>query len=408
MGYFKDTLKGLSWMTALRGFTRGLAVLKIAILARILSPAQFGNYAIALLVLGLLEILTETGINVFLIQEKDDTVSYLDSAWVVSIIRGILITLIILGTAPLVVYFFNTPQVLHLLYLVAGVAFIRGFINPMEVTYQKKLKFKNEFLFQAFLYLVDAGAAVAIGVVTHSESAMIISMILAACSEVVLSFILFKDRPKIAFEREKFLKVIHSGKWITGAGIFSYIFQNIDNVTVGKLLGTTSLGFYQQAYSISTLPVSEVGQIFNKVTFPVFVGISEDGERLKKAFFKTLGVIVALVIPFAVIILFFSRPIILIVLGEKWLAIEPVLKILAVFGVLKSILNFSYSLFLSLKLQKYVMYSELTGILGMGIAIYPMTLMYGIVGAGISTIIAFVCSLPVVIFGLFKIWHPKL
>ncbi len=77
---------------------------------------------------------------------------------------------------------------------------------------------------------------------------------------------------------------------------------------------------------------------------------------------------------------------------------------MAIFGVLKSILNFSYSLFLSLKLQKYVMYSELSGIVGMCIAIYPLTMKYGIVGAGLSTIIAFVCSLPVVVFGLKKVF----
>ena len=88
MGYLKDTIKGLSWMTALRAVTRGLAVVKIAILARILLPSQFGNYGIALLVLGFLEVLTETGINVFLIQEKDDPQKYLNSAWVVSIARG--------------------------------------------------------------------------------------------------------------------------------------------------------------------------------------------------------------------------------------------------------------------------------------------------------------------------------
>jgi O-antigen/teichoic acid export membrane protein len=229
-------------------------------------------------------------------------------------------------------------------------------------------------------------------------------MIVSTITEVILSFVLFSDKPKLAVEKEKVAKVIKSGKWITGAGVFSYIFQNIDNVTVGKFLGTTSLGFYQQAYSVSTLPVSEVGQIFNKVTFPVYVNISEDAERLKKAFFKTLVVITALVIPFALLILFFSKPIILISLGQKWLVIEPVLKILAIFGVLKSILNFSYSLFLALKMQKYVMYSELTGILGMGIAIIPMTNKFGIVGAGASTIIAFVCSLPVVIYGLRKVF----
>ena len=302
------------------------------------------------------------------------------------------------------VQFFNVPAAGNLLRLVAGVAFVRGFINHMEVTFQKKLWFMKEFLFQGSLYLVDAGIAISLGIVTHSESAMIISMLVAAVVEVILSFILFKDRPRFSVEKEKVMKVIQSGKWITGAGIFSYIFQNIDNIIVGKFLGTTNLGLYQQAYSISTLPVSEVAQIFNKVTFPVYVKISDDKDRLKKAFFKTLGVITALVVPFSLIILIFARPIILIFLGPNWLVIEPALKILAVFGVLKSILNFSYSLFLSLKLQKYAMYSELSGIVGMGIVIYPMTIKFGIVGAGASTIVAFVCSLPVVIYGLRKIF----
>jgi O-antigen/teichoic acid export membrane protein len=383
---------------------RGLAIIKVAVLARFLAPAQFGSYGIALLVLGFLEVLTETGINVFLIQKKDDVKPFLNSAWVVSIIRGILITLIIIVTAPLVTYFFKAPQVINLLYIVAGVAFVRGFINPMEVVYQKNLQFKQEFWYKGFLYFVDTGLAITLGILTRSESAMLISMLAAAGVEVLLSFILFKERPKFIAEKDKVLEVIHNGKWITGAGVFGYIFQNIDNLTVGKVLGTTSLGYYQQAYSISTLPVSEVGNIFNKVTFPVYVAIGGDKERLKKAFFKTLGVISLLVIPFSVILFFFARPIILIFLGQNWLIIEPVLKILAIFGAFKSILNFSYSLFLSLKLQKYVMYSEMMGIVGMAIAIYPMTLKFGIVGAGLSTIIAFVFSLPVVIYGLRKIF----
>jgi len=404
MGYFKDTVKGVSWMTALRGSTRVLAIIKIAILARLLSPSQFGVYGIALLVLGFLEVLTETGINIFLIQEKDDMRSYLDSAWFVSIIRGVLVSAIILVSIPAVMLFFHSTGVRPLLYIVAGVAFIRGFINPMEITFQKNLQFMKEFLLQGGLFFVDALVAISIGFATRSEISMVIGMLAAAMVEVILSFIIFKDRPKFSFDKEKFLKVINKGKWITGAGVFSYAFQNIDNIVVGKFLGTAPLGFYQQAYSISTLPVTEVGQIFNKVTFPVYVRISEDRKRLKAAFFKTLGVILFLVAIFGAIIFIFSRPLILIFLGSKWLSIEPVLKVLAVFGVLKSVLNFSYSVFLALKMQKTVMLSELFGIVGMGVAIYPMVMKYGIVGAGYSTIIAFVCSLPVVIYGLRKVF----
>ena len=394
-------------MTALEGLTKAVAVLKIAVLARILTPSQFGSYGIALLVLGFLEVLTETGINVFLIQEKDEIQKYLDSAWVVSIIRGILVSLLIILTVPFVTHFFKTPEVTTLLYLISAVAFIRGFINPMEVTFQKELKFMKQFIFQGFLYLVDAGVAVSVGLITHSESAMIISMIVAATVEVILSFVIFKDRPKLKLDKEKFLKVIHSGKWITGAGIFAYIFQNIDNVTIGKVLGTTSLGFYQQSYSVSTLPVSGVSDIFSVVMFPVFVKISNDYKVLKKAFYRAFGAVFLMAMVFGIVIFFFAKPIILIFLGPKWLAIEPVLKVLAIFGIFKSILNSTYSLFLSLKMQKTVMLSELFGIIGMGIAIYPMVLKFGIVGAGYSTIIAVICSLPVVVYNIQKIFSFK-
>ncbi len=385
-------------MTALRALIRLLSIAKIAVLARILLPEQFGVYGIALLVLGLLETLTETGINVFLIQEKDRTEEYLDSAWVVSILRGILISILILATIPLTVWFFKNTSVTPLLYLVAAVALIRGFINPMEVQFQKALQFRKEFLFQSVLFLVDAGVAITVGYVTKNESAMIISMIAATLTEVFLSFIVFKARPKFIFDVGKVKKVINVGKWVTGAGVFGYIFQNIDNIVVGRILGTTLLGFYQQAYRISTVPVSEVGQIFNKVTFPVFVKIAEEKDRLKAAYRKSLLIIFGLVLPFGLILTFFSKPIILILLGERWLPLEPALKVLAIFGVFKSLLNSSYSLFLSLKLQKTVMFSELAGIIGIGILIVPLTLKYGILGAAYAALFGSLLSLPLILW----------
>jgi len=392
-------------MTGLEVLTKAVAVGKIAILARILSPSQFGDYGIALLVLGFLEVLTETGINVFLIQEKGNPETFLDSAWVVSIIRGTLMALLIIISGPFVLSFFRASGIINLFYLIAAVAFVRGFINPMEVIFQKKLEFMKVFAFQGGLYLLDAGVAITLGLLTHSESAMIISMLTAAIAEVILSFIVFREHPKLVLEKEKFMKVIQSGKWVTGAGIFGYLFQNIDNVVVGRVLGTTNLGYYQQSYSVSTLPVSGVSDIFNKVMFPVFVKISDDMTELKKSFYKAIGAIFSLALIFGIIILVFARPIILIFLGPKWLVIEPVLKVLGIFGVLKSILNSTYSLFLSLKMQKAVMLSELFGIIGMGIVIYPMVIKFGIVGAGYSTIIAVICSMPVVIINIKRIFH---
>lgn len=406
MGYFKDTLKGIGYMGGLQAFMVGIAVLKVAVLARILTPAQFGVYGIALLVLGFLEVLTETGINVFLIQEKDDTELYLNSAWAVSIFRGFLIAATILITAPFVVSFFKMPQALFLLWIVAGVALVRGFINPMEVSFQKNLQFAKEFGFKGSLYFIDAAFAVILGFLTKSESSMVFSMLLAAIVEVVVSFLIFK-RPTIEFDWQRVKRVINRGKWITGAGTFSYFFQNIDNIVVGRILGASSLGLYQQAYRISTLPVSQVGEVFNKVTFPVYVQIGNDRERLKRAFTKTFITIIGLSLPFGIILLLFARPLILIFLGAGWLDAEPVLKVLAIFGIFKAIVNSSYGLFLSLKRQDIVMYSELFGIIGISIAILPLVYKYGIVGVGYSTIVGAFASMPVIFINLKRIFNDE-
>jgi len=92
-------------MAVLRAATRALAFIKTVILARILVPSQFGAYGVALLVLGFLEVMTETGVNVLLIQEKE-TDRYVNSAWIVSIIRGIIISLVIILLTPFIVKFF--------------------------------------------------------------------------------------------------------------------------------------------------------------------------------------------------------------------------------------------------------------------------------------------------------------
>src|SRR5260221_8826621 len=95
MGYTKDAIKGISWIGLLRLIVKSFGFVEIVILARILAPEQFGAYGIVLLELGLLEVFTESGINVILIQEKEFE-KYINSAWIVSIVRGFLISLFII------------------------------------------------------------------------------------------------------------------------------------------------------------------------------------------------------------------------------------------------------------------------------------------------------------------------
>lgn len=405
MAYFRSAVRGISWMGLLRGSMRGMTLVKVVILARILTPSQFGVYGIALLVLGLLEILTETGINIVLIQEEGKTDKYISTAWVVSIFRGILISLIILVSAPFIATFFDSPNALNLIRFASLIPFARGFINPSIVKFQKNLEFNKEFWFRFLLFFVDTAFAISLGIITKSEYAFIWGMFIAAIIEVGISFFIVKPVPKVEFDFTKIKKVIARGKWITLAGTFEYFFQHLDDIVVGKLLGTAPLGLYQQAYRVSTLPISEVGEVFNKVTFPTYTKISEDRERLKKAFLKVTSVISLLVIPFGLILFFFAREVVLILLGDKWLEAVGALKVLAIFGIIKAISNSAYSLFLSVKRQEIITLITLVGILGLAIPLIPLINKFGIVGAGYATIIGALVGLPIGIYHLSRVFR---
>lgn len=390
-------------MGVLRGSTRVIAYFRIAVLARLLTPAQFGIFGIASLVLAFLEIITETGINIFLVQDEGDLDSYIDTAWLVSILRGALISTLIFIFAPFIAAFFNSPEAKTVLYLIAAVPFIRGFINPSLVKFQKELQFGKEFLFRFVTFSSHTAVAIAIGYLTRSATAFVYGLGAAALLEVVLSFAFISPRPRIAFDKKKVKKVISRGKWVTAAGVFEYLFREGDDIVVGRLLTTDALGLYQVAYKIATLPVKEVGQVFNKVTFPIYTRIINDKQRLRNAFFKTLLTISLLVMPFSLLLLLFAKPIVLFVLGEKWLPAVGAIKILAVFGAVRSISRSVNPLFLSVKKQEYMTATSLAGILGMAASIFPLILRFGIKGAGLAALVGAAVSLPVMFFYSAKI-----
>jgi len=278
-------------MGGLRVTVRALTLAKTAVLARVLSPSQFGIYGIGMLVLGFLEMLTETGVNVFLIQKTGTIDKYVNSSWFVSILRGLIIFVFLIIFAPFIAKFFNSNEARNIIYLVSIIPLIRGFINPACVSFQKNLEFKKQFFYDSTIFAVDAVVAITLGLITKSEYSLVVGMIFATLLEVIMSHIIFNPKPKFVFEKEKTIEVINRGKWITGAGIFNYLFTNMDNIFIGRLMGAGPLGIYQQAYRISTVPVTEVGEVFNKVTFPIYTQINEDKKRLKKAFLKTLLII---------------------------------------------------------------------------------------------------------------------
>ncbi len=408
MGYTKDAFSGTSWISSYKIFYRIVSFLRIAVLARLLAPAQFGLFGIATLVLGFLEILTETGVNIVLVQVREQIEEFIDSAWVVSIIRGILLFIIVLFSASFVASFFSTPQALEIIMLISLVPLIRGFINPSEVKFQKELKFKYEFLFRSSIFLVDSIVAILFTIFTHSVYGLVLGLLTGAVFELIISFVFIKPTPRFKFNKLYVSDILHKGKWITSYGILGYFGDQGDNITVGKLLGASSLGIYQMIYKISILPLSEVADGINRVVFPIYVKIANDKNRLQKAFLKTSLVISVLTIGLGAIIFIFPKEIILIVLGEKWLSGVEVLRILSIYGILRAITGSITSLFLAVKKQSYVTVMSFFRLIILAVAIVPLVIKFGIMGAGYAVLLSVFGEIPVVAYCVYKIFRKEI
>jgi len=186
MGHLKKTIHGVSWVGLLRGSTRVVTFAKLAVVARILTPEQFGTYGIAVLVVALLEIFTETGVNVFFVQKEGELKDYIDTAWVVSMVRGLAIACLVLISAPFISTFFNSPESLWLIILISFVPFIRGFINPAESLFQSEMNFKKEFWFRFIIFSFDAIVVIILAYLTRRPDSFIYGLIAGALLSVVL------------------------------------------------------------------------------------------------------------------------------------------------------------------------------------------------------------------------------
>lgn len=403
MGYLKDTIHGVSWSGALRLSIRGISILRVAVLARLLLPNQFGLFGIATIVLALLEVFLETGVNVFLIQEKSDIKKYIDSAWIVSIIRGLIISMVLVGVSPFVAAFFKNQAAIGVLIMISLVPLLRGFINPSIVYFQKEIEFHKEFGYRVSLFAIDSVVTIVLAFLTHSVYSLVFGAIIAVIFEIFLSFKFASPRPKFSFNSEYVNKIFHKGKWVTLFGIFGYIAQEGDTIVVGRILNTAALGQYNMAYTLGTLPI-EASDVVNQVVFPVYTKIAHERQRLWNAFFKTTLILVLVTGSISLALFFFTYPIVLIFLGKIWLPIVPVVKLLAIYGVLRAVFGSASALFLAIEKQNYVTVMTFFRVAGLLLTIVPAVMMYGLVGAAYSVIFSVVIEIPVIIFLIFKVF----
>lgn len=250
--------------------------------------------------------------------------------------------------------------------------------------------------------IIDTSVSIIVCYVTKSPIGIATGLIVGVLVELLLSFLVVSPKPRLEFKKEYVHKIYHGGKWVTVGGIFDYLFENADNIVVGRMLGATSLGIYQTAYSLAVIPLNEVGKVFVHVTTPVMVKFSNDKKRLQSAFLQSIVSVLLLVVPIVIILILFPHLFVLI-LGQKWVKIETVIPVLALLGFVRSLSGTSTAIFLSLKKQNITMYANFIATGGLILCIVPLVNKFGIVGAGMSALIGSILAVPFIVYNVRRV-----
>jgi O-antigen/teichoic acid export membrane protein len=363
-----------------------LGLVRIVILSRLLSPEHFGVVAIAALAISLLETFSQSGLSTALVRKKGSIQLYLDTLWTVSLARATLIFVLLLLAAPAVASFFETPDAKDIIRVFGISVLIAGLRNPAVVYFQRELQFSKQYLYEFSTTFVNLVASVVAALVLRNAWALVIGGIAGAIARWVMSYWLEPYRPRLQIDRDKFLELFQFGKWIYGASILFFLINQGDDVFLGKLYGAAALGLYQMAFMISQLVTTEISQVVTQVTFPAFSKIQVEARRLCEAFIRVFGLISFVVFPITGLIFVLAEEFTLIVLSSKWLAIVPMVKILAWAGLLRALKSSADSLFNAVGRPDIHTKYQLVQLCCLAVLIYPASMVMGVAGICIAVL----------------------
>ncbi len=329
-------VKGTFWILFLRISNRLLGFVRTVVLARLLAPEDFGLMGIAALTIATIEVFSQPGIGMSLIQKKENIEKYLDTAWTVSVVRAVIIFLLLYVFAPYTSKFFNVPQADSVIKVFGFSVLITGCRNIGVIYFQKRMNFKLQYIYEFSTTLGNLVVAVPAALMLKSVWALVLGGIAGSLVRLVMSYLLNSYRPKLQFDTEKFVEMFRYGKWILGSGVLFFLITQGDDIFLGKMFGATALGLYQMAFMVSNLPTTEIARVIGYVTFPAYSKIQKDKTEFGDIYLKVMHIITVTSVIMTGSIFMLADDLTKVVLGPKWVSIVPMMQILAWSGLVRA------------------------------------------------------------------------
>ncbi|MBL7196614.1 MAG: oligosaccharide flippase family protein [Candidatus Omnitrophica bacterium] len=377
-------IRGGVWNVVNKILFLSFGFIQLIILARLLSPCDFGLMSIALLIMMTFDSLTEIGFSEALIQKKGYVVEYYDIVWSISAFKGLFLFLLIFVLARPIANFFNDLTLVNIIKVVSLSIIFKGISSIGIVIFRREINFYKYFIYYSSGSIINFISSISFAFFFRNVWALVIGYVLGDFTRCIASYCLYHYKPRISIKLKQLKELFSFGIWIFLAAFFSFFIRNVDRFAISKILGIVPLGFYQIASNCSNLSFIEMSDVVYQVTFPAYSKIQDQLQTLKDSYLKSLQVASLVVIPCASAIFILAPEIIKIFLGQKWLPALIPLRVLSLLGAI-SVFNAPLSsMILAKRKQNIGLFFSFFQLALLLVVIYPLTKYFGIAGTSLG------------------------
>ena len=331
------TVQGVGW-TGTSQFIRLLLQLGItAILARLLTPTDFGLLAMVVVFTNLVMIFRDFGLTAALIQRKGVTEEHLSSSFWLNILTGLLLAFLLAALAPAIAYFYGEDRLTLIIIVLASTFFISSFGIVQTALFTKELNFKPLAIIEILAVAISGTVAVVLAFSGFGVWSLVWQQVISSFVIVISLWTLSSWRPKFLFRWQRVKELLGFGLNLTGFSFVNYFNRNLDNLLIGKFLGSAPLGFYNLAYQLLLFPINNISQVIGRVMFPSLSAIQDDKSSVRNIYIKGTRYIAAVTFPLMMGLLVVAPQFIMVVFGSQWERSIFLVQILALVGLMHSI-----------------------------------------------------------------------
>lgn len=340
-------LGGISWKFATRAFSQIQRLTVGVVLARLLSPEDFGLIAMVTVLTNFIALFRTSSLASALIQKQDIDERHISSIFWLNVFVGVLLTGLTVALSPLVGNFYGNSKLVPLTAFV-GLTFVTSTLSAVpRALLSRNLDFRAIEVVKILSSLGSGLMAIVLVLRGMGVWALAFQLVLSSLIYLILVMIYSKWSPKLLFSWSHAKECFGFGFSLQGAKFVEYFSKNLDNLLIGKYISAAALGFYDKAYQFMLLPFRDLVQNFNQVLYPTFSTIQNDREKLQDLVLQLSRALGLLVFPLMLGLIVLAPEVIRVLYGEQWGRSAPLLQILCIGGLMDFFGALSQPLYLS-------------------------------------------------------------